>query len=150
MAQRFPTLQTLRSWPILVALMTGCSFEMPSDVELFVEAPAMVQEGQEFTIVVRIKNTASETQTFVDLDIADAYLEGIVIKSTQPAFSDAMHVPIDNTVSYSLGLPVAAGKEVKVTLRAAAVRSGDFSGDFDFCINSEITCLPYPVRTVVR
>jgi hypothetical protein len=123
---------------------------MPSNVELFVDAPATVQEGQDFTIVVRVKNTAPETQTFVDLDIADEYLEGIVIKSTQPAFSDAMHVPIDNTVSYSLGLPVPAGKEVKVTLRAAAVRSGDFSGDFDFCINSEITCLPYPVRTVVR
>lgn len=145
-----PRFSTLRPWPLLVALLLGCSFEMPTNVQLFVDAPATVPEGQEFTIVVRVKNTAPETQTFVDLDIADAYLEGIVIKSTQPAFSDAMHVPIDNTVSYSLGLPVAAGKEVKVTLHAAAVRSGDFSGDFDFCINSEFTCLPYPVRTVVR
>ena len=45
-----------------------------------------------------------------------------------------------------MDLPLLPGREVKVTIRAFAAHSGDI----DFCINSAISCVAYPVRTIIR
>ncbi len=122
----------------------------PGDVEVAIEAPLEVSQGERFTIVVRVRNGAGKKRTLVDLDVADEYLSGIVIENSQPPFKDAMHVPIDNTLSYSFDIPIAAGGETVVEFAAYAAHRGDFQGDIDFCIDSGVSCLSYPVRTLVR
>jgi hypothetical protein len=52
-------------------------------------------------------------------------------------------------VSYSFDLVVPTGGELVVTLYVLAVHAGDFSGDIDFCINSAVACVSYPVRTLI-
>ena len=42
--------------------------EKPTNIELSVESPLVVQEGHDFEIRARVRNTAPETQTLVDLD----------------------------------------------------------------------------------
>ena len=135
---------------VLVASL-GCeAFEEPENVDISVDAPTSVQVDQEFYIILTIRNTGSSTQTLVDVDIADEYLEGVVVRETDPAFKDAMHVPFDNTQSYSMDLTLPAGREVTVAISAYAAHAGDYAGDIDFCINSAVSCLSYPVRTIIR
>ena len=122
----------------------------PDGVEVRIEAPLEAVVGERFTFVARVKNTSSEARTLADLDVADSYLRGIVIERTEPAFSEASHMPIDNTMSYTLNQSIAAGAELVVTVFAMAGHPGDHAGDVDFCIDSRMSCLPYPIRTIVR
>jgi hypothetical protein len=130
-----------------VLLIQGCS---PSNVKVTAEAPTTVAKGERFEIRAKVLNTAREKQVLRDLDIADAYLEGIVIESTRPEFREAMHIPIDNTMSYSFDIPIDPGDETVVVFTAYAAKRGDFSGEIDFCVNTEFNYLPYPIRTVVE
>ena len=80
--------KTLRSMLVAACLLLiGCS--SPENVEVSVDAPTAVAQGERFEIRARVLNTATKTQTLVDLDIADKYLDGIVIESTEPRFSEA-------------------------------------------------------------
>ena len=135
----------------LIFTIQLCSIlETPEDVEISIEAPTIVSPGEQFQIRARVVNTAPFTQVLIDLDIADEYLEGIVVESSIPKFSDAGHVPIDNTISYSFDIPIEAGAELIVIFDVFAAKVGDFSGEIDFCINDEGSCLPYPIRTIVE
>jgi len=125
-------------------------FETPEDVQLFAEAPSAVRKGERFEIFARVINMASETQVLIDLDVADEYLEGVVIESSRPMFWDAYHVPVDDTISYSYDIDIAPGEEVWVVFEAYAAKVGDYAGDIDFCINSEVTCLSYRIRTIIE
>ena len=61
-----------------------------------------------------------------------------------------MHIPIDNTMSYSFDLPIAPGERVVVVFHACAAQAGDDPGEVDFCINSEMSCLQSLIRTIVQ
>ena len=119
------------------------------DIELSVDAPGRVAAGESFEIVARARNIGRRERELVDLDIADQYLEGIVITGTEPDHTDSMHVPLDNTVSYSFGLPIPPGGEAVVVFQAYAAHPGDWAGDFDFCIDSEFDFVSEHVRTLV-
>ena len=58
-------------------------------------------------------------------------------------------VPLDNTVSYSFGVPIPPGGEAVVVFQAYAAHPGDWAGDFDFCIDSEFDFVSEHVRTLV-
>jgi hypothetical protein len=122
----------------------------PEHVTVSVTAPVEVTQGDRFTFVARIRNTAARRQRLVSLDVADEYLEGIAVESTTPPFSEAMHVPIDDTVSYTYELPIPPGGEVAVVFNAYAAHAGDWAGDVDFCVNSATDFVSYPVRTIVK
>jgi hypothetical protein len=133
------------------ALLASCGLSVePTNVEVSVEAPTSVRQGDRFQIRARIRNTAPNVQHLVDLDIADEYLEGVVIEKTEPAFKNATHVSFDNTMSYKLELPVPSGEERVVVLHAYAAHRGDYSGEFDFCVNSVYEFVSYPARTIIQ
>jgi hypothetical protein len=132
---------------LLLLPIQACS---PQNVKVSAEAPTTVAKGDRFEIRAKVLNTAHEKQVLCDLDIADEYLEGIVIEGTRPEFSEATHIPIDNTMSYSFDLPIDPGDEAVIVLSAYAAKRGDFAGEIDFCVNSEFNFLSYPVRTVVE
>ncbi len=135
---------------ILGLMCLGSMAKEPTEVDVMVEAPLEVQQGERFTVVARVRDLSGERRELVDLDVADSYLAGIVIESSDPPFSDAMHVPVDNSLSYSFDLGIEGGGEVVVTFYAYAAHAGDHQGDIDFCIDGAISCLSYPVRTIVR
>lgn len=121
----------------------------PDGVRVEVTAPLHVTLGESFRVVAVARNTSERPRTLVDLDIARSYLDGVAVESSRPPFRDAMHVPIDETLSHSFDLSIAPGAEARIELTMRAVRAGDFTGDVDFCIDSEVRCLSYPVRTLV-
>jgi hypothetical protein len=136
--------------PLLIALLGCGAFEPPQDVEVSADLPVSVDADQPFEIVLTVRNTGTASKTLVDVDIADEFLEGVAVTAMDPPFKDAMHVPIDNTQSYSLDVPIPAGEELTVTVSAFAAHSGDWAGDVDFCIDSGVSCVSYPMRTIVR
>ena len=147
-----PTVWTVRASGALAMgclhlLSLGCS---PENIQISVESPTTVKKDERFVIQTSARNTATTPQTLVDIDVGEEYLEGIVIESTEPPFSEAMHIPIDNTMSYSFDLAIAPGEEVVVIFHAYAAQAGDHSSEVDFCINSETSCLYYPIRTIVQ
>ena len=135
---------------VVVLFVWFASSSTPRDIEVAVDAPTMVRAGEEFKIVLRLTNAAAKPQTLVDLDIADSYLDGIVIRSAQPSFSGSDHITRDESVSYSFDLKVPARGEATLTLNALAAHPGDFAGDFDFCINNSFSFVTQRVRTIVR
>jgi uncharacterized protein (DUF58 family) len=123
--------------------------EEPEGVRVEVTAPLEVAVGERFDVVATVENTSDSTRTLVDLDIAQTYLAGLAVETSRPSFRNASHIPLDETLSHSYDLPIRPGQEAKIVLSVLAVREGDFSGDFDFCIDSEVRCLSYPARTIV-
>ncbi len=137
----------------LTLLILGCGIlgcSGPENIEVTVDSPTTIKQGERFAIRVSVRNTGASEQTLVDLDIADEFLKGVVIESSDPPFSQSMHISVDNTISYSYDLAIPPGKEISITLSAYAAYQGDYSGEFDFCINSETSCLSYAVRTIVE
>ena len=120
------------------------------DVSVVVEGPVAVAEGDEYTLVLTIRNEADWPQRLVDLDIADSYLDGVVLRASEPSFASSQHVPLDRSVSHSFDLPIPAGGALVIRLHALALRPGDFAGDFDICVNHSYACLPHHIRTIVR
>ena len=130
-------------------LLSGC-IDAPQNVEISVEAPMSVQSGERFEIRAVVTNTGNSSQKLVALDVADEYLEGIAIESSEPPFKEAYHVPIDNTVSYVFKLPIDPGGQREVVFQAYAAHAGDHMGEIDFCINTDFTFVSHPLRTIVE
>lgn len=133
---------------ILIISLNGCG--SPKNIVVGVEAPLQVNNGDEFIIVATVKNTASKRQTLASLDLSDAYLDGIAILRTEPDNEESFHVPLDNTVSYVFKLPIEAGEQLEMKLHVKAIKQGDYSGDIDFCINSDTSFLSKSIRTIVQ
>jgi len=136
----------------LLALVAGFFFldritDEPKDVEVLVSVPARVTRNEEFTIEVQVRNTGSSRRTLDSLDVADEYLTGVAIRSSEPPYRDTMHVPIDNSYSYAFHTPIPPGNSLVVRFRAVGLKAGDHSGDVNTepnwargCAVSRISC----------
>lgn len=133
---------------LFVSLLLGC-FDEPQNIEIGIEAPLQAIKGESFVIHVSVRNTASEPQTLVSLDVGEDYLDGIAIAKTVPEHSAAEHIPLDNTMSYDFNQSIAPGATLKIDLYAQAIKTGDFKAGVDYCINDETSFLTKQVRTVV-
>ena len=142
------TLSTVIILATIAAALSGCG--SPKNVEVDIQAPLQVKEGDDFVITATVSNSASKTQTLVSLDIGDEYLVGIAVLKTEPRHKEATHVPIDNTMSYVFDLPMKPGEEVRILLHSKAVKTGDHKSEIDFCINSDASFLSKSVRTIVE
>jgi hypothetical protein len=133
----------------LILSFDSC-FGEPEGIAVTVEAPLKVMRGSRFTVLASVENHSTETRTLVDIDVADEYLKGIAIETTEPPFQSAEHVPIDNTVSHSFDIAIPANGKVEVRFATLAAHPGDFAGDLDFCIDTETRCTSRNVRTIVE
>ncbi len=127
--------------------LVGSSVAEPTEIELGVIAPANVQVGESFSLLVRVRNLAAQSQTLDSIDITDEYLTGIQIQGADPGYSEVFSVL--GYQSHTFQIPIAAGTELIVQFRAAAAQAGDFSGEMDICINTGSNCFTRPLRTVV-
>ncbi len=124
--------------------------QTPMNIELSVESPPVVQAGQDFEIHARVRNTAPETQKLVDLAFPQEYLKGVTIQASQPGFSESAPRPEEQLLRYTFNLPIEPGAELELLLHAYAVAPGDYSGELDFSINSEVSTLSYPIHTLIK
>lgn len=138
--------------PITLAFTLACGgvFSDTTDFRAEVDAPAIVPKGQPFTVTVRVYNDASSPQKLESLDISDDWLNGVTLTSSSPAYTDASHVPLDNTWSYTYGQTIPPGGSVEIQLQATGVAPGTHRGDIDVCVGGMARFNSYPVSTTVE
>ena len=131
----------------LAGLLSSCGGVEGIDIKMNI--PITVNTNEEFVTQITVTNTLNNSQTLVSIDIGDKYLEGIALLKTEPDFTEQMHVPIDNSVSYSFGKEIGSQESITIDLYWKALYEGEFSDDIDFCINSDFTFISKGARTKV-
>lgn len=126
------------------------SYALPSeDVLIEVDAPIRIKEGDPVSLIVTIENTSDEMQVLDSIDISNGYLDGFVMDDIQPGVLDSYDIWLLDMRNYTFLQEINPGKTLIVEYRGTAVKSGDFSGDIDVCINSIEECRRMPLRSVV-
>ena len=136
----------------LPAIYLSVLFSSCGEVEginIQMNIPVTVNTNEEFVTQITVTNTLNNSQTLVSIDIGDNYLEGIALLKTVPNFTDQMHVPFDNSISYSFGKEIGPQKSITIDLYWKALSEGVFSDDIDFCINSDTTFITTGASTKV-
>ena len=99
-----------------------------------VDGPADVVVGQVFELNVTVTNERPrKVLALSDIDIAEHYLAGFTVSSIEPRPKSSMHVPIDNSRSFTFGIQVPAGASRVFTFKLRAEKPGLYRGDVDVC-----------------
>jgi hypothetical protein len=137
----------------IVLLITGGAlvrwvYQEPENINVEINTPIQVSKGEEFMIEVRVENTGNDPQELDSIDIDSSYLEGIYISSTEPDYTD--YSLYDLFESYYFERNIPANSSLSVKFYVEAVKTGDFAGEIDVCINSPSNCTGFPTRTIVE
>ena len=125
----------------------------PEGILVDVRSPMKVNKGENFTLEIQITNTGNSTQELTCIDLDSSYLEGVIVKGTNPDY-----VGFDNNdliesmafQSYYFKQEIPTGETITIQFTMQALKSGDYSGTIDTCINTETNCLENYVRTIVE
>ena len=126
------------------------SCDTPKNIEIYIDVPVAINNGELFTITTKIKNTSPQSQELVSIDISNNYLEGIVILGTTPYYNNVEPVPFDNTTSYSFNKTINPNSQITIKFNAKAINKGTYNSTIDFCINSEISFLTRGIFTEIN
>jgi len=122
----------------------------PENVLINVYTPLQVTKDDSVIIEVQVENTAAEHQYLDSVDISSTYLDGIAIVETEPPYVESFNIPLVDMLSYTFEEEISPGRTLVVQFFGVAVKTGDFSGDIDVCINSGDICTTFTTRTVVE
>lgn len=132
----------------LAWLLSSCGGGVEG-IDIKMNIPITVNTNEEFVTQITVTNTLNNSQTLLSIDIGDNYLEGIALLKTEPNFTEQMHIPIDNSVSYSFGKEIGPQESITIDLYWKALSEGEFSDEIDFCINSDFSFISKGARTIV-
>ncbi|MDF1497515.1 MAG: hypothetical protein P1P90_05665 [Patescibacteria group bacterium] len=129
-----------------VTIQAGCN--VPESITVQKNSPTEVISGETFTFSVDIKNADNKDHELRSIDIDKTFLDGIMIVSTTPVTSEEYEVFGQHIFEFKSDIPANSTKEV--IFNAKAIKSGDFSGDFDICIDGDASCLFNSIRILVN
>lgn len=137
---------------IVVGIIIGWFIYVTQDVKgvsVSIDSPLDVKVGEPFDLTVHVENVRDKrVLTVSDIDISDDYLEGFVVISTEPVSRSSMHVPIDNSMSYTFDSSVPAGATRSFVFTLRAEQAGIFRGDVDVCEGQRF--ITVTAQTVVK
>ena len=103
-------------------------------VGVTISSPTDVSVGDTFKLEVTVKNERQgKVLELSDIDIADEYFNAFTVVSVTPTPKSDMHVPIDNSRSYTFDRKIQPGKTQVFTWELRAEKEGIFRGDVDIC-----------------
>lgn len=112
----------------------GYLTEELTGVGVVVDAPSEVAVGDTFALKVTVTNQRpQETLALSDVDLGEAYLRGFTVGTIEPPPKTTMHVPIDDSRSFTFDTPIAAGGSRTFTFSLRAAQPGVYRGDVDVC-----------------
>jgi hypothetical protein len=117
-----------------IAVFIGYASQGVKGIGVAVDGPGDVVVGQTFGLTVTVTNQRPrKVLALSDIDIAEAYLAGFTIAGVEPKQKSSMHVPIDNSRSFTFDvkIPPHASKTFTFTLQAKS--PGVYRGDVDVC-----------------
>ncbi len=102
-------------------------------------------------VEVVIENPTTEPQVLDSIDIDLTYLDGFDVRSSTPSYRGMISLePLFNQHSFSFGTTIPASGELVVQFHGIALRSGDYGGQLEVCVNTPGNCQGYSLRTVVE
>ena len=126
------------------------AIEKPENIEITLTAPTEVAKGENFIVEVEVANLADTPQELNSIDIDLGYLEGVKIDKTAPAYTHFSDVNfIDEYHSYYFEHPIPANDSLTIKFYMTALKTGDFSGVFNICINSVYLCTEQYNRIII-
>ncbi|MBU1879221.1 MAG: hypothetical protein KJ734_09760, partial [Chloroflexi bacterium] len=85
--------------------------------------------GQEFTLRITLRNTATGITPLQDIGLDDSLLEGLTVVRSDPPYERQDHLPTGvTTYWYYMDIPPEGSTSITLYLRAD--RAGTFQGDF--------------------
>lgn len=103
-------------------------------VAVVVDAPTEVMVGDTFPLKVTVTNQRpTERLALSDVDIGEAYLKGFTVGIIEPVPVTTMHVPIDDSQSFTFNTPLEPGASRAFTFNLRAAQPGVYRGDVDVC-----------------
>jgi len=109
----------------------------PEGVRVTIEAPDTVAVGEEFVMSVAVENLREDRPfNLTDVDVHDDYLKGFAVLGTEPPAKSNMHVPLDNSMSYSFDVSIAPKETQRFRFRLRPPAPGVFRGNVDVCEGS--------------
>ncbi len=133
-----------------LALLSPTLFASPEDVDVVVDAPLRVHNGQEFEIRVTVTNGGSATQTIRSVEITDTYGDGIAITSSDPMWDTSEHDGLNHLQWYDYTIDVEGGGSEVLVFHASPLYDGDWGGDVRVCVNTKWNYTSHPIRTLVE
>ena len=136
---------------ILVALvfLTGCSLiATPENINVQIDKPIIVQEGEDFEIKLTIENAGSKDRILDSIDYDTAFGEGIFIYGSEPMSVEEGDVWGLSYMEYHMDFP--AYSTMEMTLMAKALKPGDYSTTLGVCIDKDTTCVDKIIRIIVE
>lgn len=137
---------------LLVVAFVAWVAHISKDVEgvsVAADVPLDVVVGETFELVVNVRNERErQPLALSDIDIGEEYLVGFAVISTEPTPESSMHIPLDNSRSFTFGVSIPAGEAKAFTFKLRAEKAGIYRGDVDICEGSRfITTM---AQTVVK
>ncbi len=125
--------------------------QSPEGAEFTIDVPDEVKVGDQFDIVVKIKNTQLEPQNLIAISFAMDYLSGIEILDSDPTFiyQDEfviLEIPIQ---IYTYQEMILQDEILEIIIIAEAVQVGNFGGEIQICLNSATNCVRISTQTVI-
>jgi hypothetical protein len=100
-------------------------------VSVHVVAPTEVFVDDTFDLEVMVVNDRKKSLKVDDIDLDDEYLAGFLVVSTEPKHKTTVHVPIDNSQSFTFNRELQPGQTNRFVFKLRAIKAGVFRGDVD-------------------
>jgi len=124
--------------------------EINSYTDVEIDVPVSVTNGEEFTFTVTVTNSDSSAHSLRSIDVAYDFLDGVYVTDVTPEADLEYDVDAISQHIFEFNHEIAANSSVDVVFSATAVKTGDFGGDFDICIDGDASCLFNSIRTIVE
>ena len=119
------------------------------NVTLTVEAPATVETGEAFAVVVTVDNQSDRAHTINTIDLYDAYVAGVTLESASPAWTESVHE--DNYTEYSFPHTIQPGESLTIKLNfVAGDTPGLFADDLEIWFSDADSYLYETLETTVK
>jgi len=135
--------------PLMVFGLTGCFLDA-EDMVLDVDVPERVMSGEEFDIVINIKNMSNTDKEIDSIAIGDAYLDGIEIVSTEPEYGSELEYGFDDGVLYEFFTPISGQSTETFVFHARAGESGEYFDEVGVFVDGIVKSVFSSAHTVVE
>ncbi len=130
---------------LFALILVGAGCELTTDfsqlVDFSYDSPETAMVGEPFDVSVTLTNVDSEVHTLLDLEVGDTFLETISLQGTDPEYSDSYHLPVWDLMFYNYFTEIPVGESFDVVMTFVPTEVGEFSGQFNACVDSEGNCI---------
>lgn len=131
------------------AILAGYERDLDG-ITVEINSPETVTIDDTFTFGVDIHNTQDRSRSLRSIDIKRSFLEGLDITDINLERSYEYYVESIDEDIFEFNTPLEPNESLTIVFTATAKKTGNFSGDFDVCIDNDINCAFETISVVIQ